>query len=111
MTTTIYIAPSAVLLATNDTYGNVVGPTAKRIIRGATLTNTTAAAVACTVYLVPSGGTAGASNTYISARSINPGESYQCPELINKGIGPGGYVQAFGLGVTFNYTATDITNG
>src|SRR5688572_161067 len=72
----------------------------KARIQAAALTNTTGGAVACTVYLVPSGGSAGATNTFISARSIAAGETYPCPELINQVIEAGGTIQALGLNVT-----------
>lgn len=108
MTNTVYIFDGAQLTASAATYGTTVGALTKRVVKSAQLCNTTAGAVACTVYLVPSGGTAGASNTYISARSIAAGETYNCPELIGQGLNAGGFVQALGLNVTFKYTAVDI---
>lgn len=72
----------------------------RSVIKSAQLVNTTASAVAATVYLVPSGGSAGATNTLISARSIAPGETYNCPELINEVIEPAGTIQALGLNLT-----------
>lgn len=59
-----------------------------------TLCNTTAGAITATVYLVPSGGSAGATNTVISAKSIAAGETYKCPELIGAVIETGGTLQA-----------------
>ena len=108
MTTSVYVFDGGQLTGSAATYGTVVAALTKRVIKSATLTNTTGAPVACTVYLVPSGGTAGATNTVISARSIAAGETYNCPELVNQGLGPSGFVQALGLNVTFKYTATDI---
>lgn len=108
MTTTVYIADPAQLTGSATTYGTVVAGLAKRVIKSAALTNTTGAPVACTVYLVPSGGTAGAANTFISARTVAAGETYNCPELVGKGLNAGGFVQALGLNVTFGYSATDI---
>lgn len=109
MTTTVYIADPAQLTAAAATYGSVVATLTKRVFKSASLTNTTGAPVACTVYLVPSGGAAGAANTFISARTVAAGETYNCPELVGKGLNAGGFVQAFGLNVTFAYSATDIT--
>lgn len=108
MTTSVVVVDGAQLTAAAATYGSVVGANTKRIIKAATLTNTTAGAVACTVYLVPSGGTAGASNTVISALSIAAGASYSCPELIGRGLNAGGFLQALGLNVTLGYTAVDV---
>lgn len=108
MTTSVYISDPAQLTASAATYGTVVAALTKRIIRSASVTNTTAAPVALTLYLVPSGGTAGASNALISARSIAAGETYNCPELVGKGLNAGGFLQAFGLNMTLSYSATDI---
>lgn len=96
--------------------------TAKRLIDGATLTgsvatyylspsnkttvikklpivNTTAGAVNCTIYLVPSG-TAGATNTITSAKSIAVGETWSCPDAENMVLEQGGTIQALGNGLT-----------
>lgn len=108
MTTYAYIFEGAVLTGAAATYGVVVPTATKRIIKSASLTNTTAAPVVCSVYLVPSGGTAGTANIKISARTIAVGETYNCPELIGKGLNAAGFVQALGTGVTFDYTATEI---
>lgn len=108
MSVTPYIFDGGALTAAAVTQGVAAPLLTKRVIKAATLTNTTAAPVAATVYLVPSGGAAGAANTFISARSIAPGESYPCPELINQGLNPGGFVQALGNGLTFKFTAVDF---
>lgn len=91
--------------------GAAVDNSTKRLITAAALVNTTAAAVQASVYLVPSGGAAGVANAVISARTIAPGETYFCPELIGQGLNAGGSVWASGAGLTFRYTARDITNG
>lgn len=70
------------------------------VIKKLNLINTTAAAVACTVYLIPSGGSAGATNTLTSARSIAAGETWSCPEAENMVLATGGFIQALGLNVT-----------
>ena len=80
----------------------------KAVIKSAQLTNTTAGAVACTVYLIPSGGTAGATNTFISARSIAVGETYNCPELVNAVLEAGGFIQSLGLNVTLTVSGIEI---
>lgn len=105
---TPYIFDGGVLTAAATAQGTVVPALARRIIKAASIVNTTAAAVAATVYLVPTGGAANAASTIISARSIAPGETYPCPELSVQGINAGGSVQALGLGLTFKYTAVDI---
>lgn len=111
MTISSYIHDGAVLTAAAAVQGAAVGALTRRVITSAALVNTTGAAVQATVYLVPSAGAAGAANTLISARTIAPGETYFCPELVNQGINAGGSVQALGLGLTFKYAAKDIING
>lgn len=59
------------------------------------LTNTTSSAVAATVYLVPSGGSAGVSNCVLSARFIGAGETFVPPGAIGQWIDTGGTIQAF----------------
>lgn len=68
-----------------------------------TLTNTTATARTATLYLVPSGGTAGATNCILSARTIAPGESYNVASAIGQTIPAGATIQALsdaGTGLT-----------
>lgn len=108
MAVTPYVFDGGALTAAAATQGTAVPALTKRVIKSAALVNTTAAPIAATVYLVPNGGAAGATNTMISARPIAPGESYPCPELINQGLNAGGAVQALGNGLTFKYTATDF---
>lgn len=85
--------------------GSIVPASHKRIIQSATLVNTTAATVPCTVNFVDA---AAGVRPKISARPLIAGESYNCPELIGKGMEALGKVQAMGLGVSFDYTAVDI---
>jgi uncharacterized membrane protein YjjB (DUF3815 family) len=106
-----YVHEGAILAAAAGVQGAAVGTLTKRVITAAALVNTTAAPVAASVYLVPSGGAADASRCLISARTIAPGETYFCPELINQGLSAGGTVQALGAGLTFRYTGRDLTNG
>lgn len=105
MAVTPYIYDGAVLTAVATQQGTTVPALTKRIIKAATLVNTTAAPVAGTVNIVAPDATV---IPHIPARPIAAGESYPCPELIGKGINPGGLVQALGAGLTFSYTATDF---
>jgi len=66
----------------------------KSIIKKLTFTNTTGIARTVTVYLVPYAGTAGATNTLISARAIAPGETYDCTEAMGQELATGGFLQA-----------------
>lgn len=105
MAVTPYVFDGAVLGAAASQQGETVPALTKRVIKSASLVNTTGAPVPGTVALVTAGGTV---ITHISARPIAAGESYPCPELISKGMNPGGHVQALGDGLTFMYTATDF---
>ena len=74
------------------TYYTATGVKAR--IDALVLSNTTAGAVTATVYLVPSGGSAGASNCILSARSLAAGESYVVPGAIGQWLEAGGTIQA-----------------
>lgn len=108
MTIQNYVHDGSTLAAAAAVQGAAVPALTKRIIRAATLCNSSGAPVAASVYLVPSGGNPDATNVMISARTISPNESYACPELVNQGLNAGGSVQALGAGLTFKYSATDI---
>jgi hypothetical protein len=106
MAVTPYIFDGAALGAALTDMGTAAPALTKRIIKSASLINTTAAPIAGTVAIVNGAGTL--TITHISARPIAAGETYPCFELINKGVNPGGKVQAMGAGLTFTYTAIDI---
>lgn len=84
------------------------GVNTRCVIKAASLCNTTAGAVLCTVYLVPSGGAPGAANTLINAVSVAANATYTCPELVNQVIEAGGSIQAFGLNVTLAASGIEI---
>jgi hypothetical protein len=56
------------------------------------VTNTSAGNVAISVNLVTSGGSAGASNLIIDARTVAPDETYTCPELVGHVLDAGGFI-------------------
>ncbi len=64
----------------------------KAIIDKFTATNTSAANVTLSVNLYPASGSASAGNLVISARSIAPGETYLCPELVGQVLESGGVI-------------------
>lgn len=63
-------------------------------ISAMTLTNTTGTARTATVYLVPNGGTAGATNCILSARTIAAGEAYNVVQAVGQSIPAGATLQA-----------------
>ena len=85
----------------------VIAP--KAIIRRMTFCNTTAGAVSVTAYLIPSGGSAAASNTIVSARSVAAGETWNSPEAEGHVLEAGGFIQALGNGVTLMVSGEEIT--
>lgn len=66
-------------------------------------TNTTAGAVSLTVFLVPSAGAAGVTNTIVSARSLAAGECYTFPEIVGHVLNAGDFL------VTLASAAASIT--
>jgi len=73
------------------------------IIDKFTATNTSGSAATISVFLPASGGSASASNCVLSAKSINAGETYLCPEVV------GQVLEAGGLIITSAGTASAIT--
>lgn len=65
---------------------------AKTIIDKFTVTNNTAGAVTYACNLVPSGGTASATNKVLPTTTIPSGGVYYCPELVGKALEPGGFI-------------------
>lgn len=57
-----------------------------------TLTNQDATARAVSVNLIPSGGSADASNLIVKSRNILPGQTYECPELVGQLLEAGGKI-------------------
>jgi hypothetical protein len=113
MTISNYFFDGGNVSAAAVTQGTVVPANTKRKITAAIVTNSTGVAKTFTAHVIPAAGTAGATNMYISARTIAPGESYSCPELVGRGMNAGGFVQVLAdvTGMTFKFEAFDITNG
>lgn len=92
------VTPKAItgaqLTASAATYYGPVAANTKAIPKKLTFTNTDTSARTVTVYLVPSGGTAGTTNILISARSIGAGETYDCFEVVGQVLLTGGFIQA-----------------
>lgn len=75
----------------------------KTIIDKFTVTNTSAVNVPFSVNLVAASGTAVDANLVLKARSIAPGETYTCPELVGQTLESGGFIS------TLAGTATSLT--
>jgi hypothetical protein len=57
-----------------------------------TVTNQAATSKVLNVNLVPSGGSAGSSNLIIKNKTILPGQTYECPELVGQLLEAGGFI-------------------
>lgn len=94
----VFIAGSQVA-ATATTYYTAPANT-KAIIHSMSATNTTANAVTLTVHRIATGATETASNMVISARTLAPGETYRCPEMVGKVLLATGTIRALASSAT-----------
>lgn len=84
----------------------------KTIIDKFTVTNTSVANVAFSVNLVESGGTASDGNLVLKTRTLVPGETYTCPELVGQSLEPGGFISTLAgaaTSLTISSTGREIT--
>lgn len=86
------IAPASLTNAAAVYYTAGSGVTAT--INNLSVTNTSASPVSVTLYNVPSGGTAGPSNAFLSGFSLYAGQSYVPPQAIGLQLAPGSTLQA-----------------
>jgi hypothetical protein len=101
------LVPGSVLTGSVATYYTASNVAAT--ITAANLTNSTGGPISATVYLVPAGQTAGPAYLFISAHSVAAGGSYQCPEIVGQVLERGGTIQAFGSGLTFSVSGTEVS--
>jgi hypothetical protein len=81
------------LQAANSESTQYTAPVGTRtIIDKFTGTNTTGSSATLTIKLVPSGGTAAAANTVVSARSLSAGETYNFPEVVGHVLNTGDFI-------------------
>lgn len=79
--------------ASNAQVTQYTAPTGIRtIIDKFTGTNTTGAAATLTVNLVILAGAAAATNTIVSAKTLQPGECYTFPEVVGHVLNPGDFI-------------------
>jgi len=72
----------------------------RAIIDKATVTNTDTVARTFSVNIVTSGGVAGNANLVIDTRSVQPDETYLCPELVGQAIEAGGFISTIASAAT-----------
>lgn len=77
-----------------------------------TATNTAATNITLSVYLVASGGAANSSNQVLVSKTIQPSETYLCPEIVGQSLEPGGFISTFASAsnsITISATGREIT--
>lgn len=76
-----------------------------------TLTNQDTVSRAVSVNLIPSGGSAAASNLVLKSKTILPGQTYECPELVGQLLAAGGKISTIapaGSSVTCRANGVEI---
>lgn len=84
----------------------------KAIIDKATVTNTDTVNRTFSVNLVTVGGSASNSNLVIDDKTVVPGETYLCPELVGQGLEPGEFISTIAsanTALTFRVTGREIS--
>lgn len=72
----------------------------KALIDKATVTNTDTVNRTFSVNLVQSGGSAGNANLVIDDRTVVPGETYLCPELVGQALDIGAFISTIASNAT-----------
>jgi predicted NodU family carbamoyl transferase len=72
----------------------------RAIIDKATVTNTDTVSRTFSVNIVTSGGVAGNANLVIDTRTVQPDETYLCPELVGQVLAPGGFISTIASNAT-----------
>jgi hypothetical protein len=99
MTVTVKVlVPPKQMEATQTT--QYTATNAKAIIDKATVTNTDTVNRTFSVNLVTSGGSAGNSNLVIDERTVVPGETYLCQELVGQAMESGSFISTIASAAT-----------
>jgi len=84
----------------------------RAIIDKATLTNASVANVTVSVNLVTLAGAAAAANLMIQTRTLFPGETWNCPELVGHVLEAGGFISTLAsaaTSITFRVSGREVT--
>ena len=84
----------------------------KTLIDKFTVTNVSASNATFSCNLVASGGAADATNLVLKTRSIAPGDTYQCPELVGQSLEAGDFISTLAgtaTALTISATGREIT--
>tara|TARA_R110002126_G_scaffold52090_14_gene142052 strand:- start:68 stop:403 length:336 start_codon:yes stop_codon:yes gene_type:complete len=92
--------------------GQYTATNCKTIIDKFTATNTSATTATFSCNLVASGGSASNSNLVLKTKSILPGATYLCPELVGQSLESGGFISTLAgtaSAITISATGREIT--
>ncbi len=92
--TLLRIVSGSQLTTSLATYGTAVGTGRRQRIDKCTVCNSTATARWFDFHLVPSGGSADATNQLIDGKVVAAGETYTCPEVVGHTMEAGGFIRA-----------------
>jgi hypothetical protein len=83
----------------------------RAILDKITGTNAGPGSAQLSINIVPSGGTAGASNLIVKTKTLNSGETYTFPEIVGHVLGPGDMVStiASASSVTIRISGREVT--
>ena len=104
------LVPPLQLQATQTT--QYTATSIRAIIDKATVTNTDTVSRTFSVNLVTSGGSAGSANLVIDNRTVQPDETYTCPELVGHALEPGGFISTIASAasaLTFRVSGREIS--
>jgi hypothetical protein len=97
VTVTVLVPPKQIEASQTTQYTTT---NVRAIIDKATVTNTDTVARTFSVNIVTSGGSAGVSNLVIDTRTVQPDETYLCPELVGHVLAPGGFISTIASNAT-----------
>jgi len=99
MTVTIKVlVPPVQMQATQTT--QYTATVVRAIIDKATVTNTDSVARTFSLNLVPAAGSASNSNLIVDTRTVQPDETYTCPELVGHVLGTGDFISTIASAAT-----------
>jgi hypothetical protein len=97
VTVTVLVPPKQMEASQTTQY---TATNVRAIVDKATVTNTDTVSRTFSVNIVTSGGSAGVSNLVIDTRTVQPDETYLCPELVGHVLAPGGFISTIASNAT-----------
>ena len=109
VTAKVLVPPTNVAAAQTTQY-TAVNVTA--IIDKCTVTNYSASAASVSLNLVTSGSSTASSNLLLQNKTLQPGETYTCPEVVGHVLAAGGYISAIAsvaLAINLRVSGREVT--